>query len=155
MAVKFSLDTNGIEQLREKIAKRYEEIALTLATALKQVGEEAVTYSKDNKEYRDHTSNLKNSISYVLYFDGQPVYEYIGVIPDPSATPKGQAVVKESIDTYAERIGVSSMKGFTLILVAGMEYGKYVEDKGYNVLHLTERFLQKEILSALEEMKDW
>lgn len=155
MAVKFSLDANGIEQLQEKLTHKYEKIIFTLAQALQQVGEEAVTYSKDNKGYKDHTSNLKNSISYVLYFDGQPVYENIGIIPDPNATPKGQAIVKESIDNYAERIGVSNMKGFTLIVVAGMIYGKYVEDKGYNVLHLTERFLQTEILSVLQDMKDW
>lgn len=155
MAVKFSLDANGIEQLQEKLAHKYEKVIFALATALKQVGEEAVTYSKDNKGYKDHTSNLKNSISYVLYFDGQPVYENIGVIPDPNATPKGQAIVKENIDVYAQRIGISNMKGFTLIVVAGMNYGKYVEDKGYNVLHLTERFLQTEILSVLQDMKDW
>ena len=45
-------------------------------------------------------------------------------------------------------------KGYSLVIVAGMNYGKYVEDKGYNVLHLTKYFLRKEMKKIFEEVAE-
>ncbi len=44
-----------------------------LTHALSELGERAVTYSKDNKGYKDHTANLKNTIDYALFLDGELV----------------------------------------------------------------------------------
>lgn len=35
-----------------------------------------------------------------------------------------------------------------------MNYGKYVEDKGYNVLYLTRYFLRDEMKKILEEITE-
>ena len=36
-----------------------------------------------------------------------------------------------------------------MIVVAGMNYGKYVEDKGYNVLYLTQNYLREELKKVI------
>ena len=50
---------------------------------------------------------------------------------------------------YAAQEGVVKPHGYTLIVVAGMNYGKYVEDKGYNVLYLTQNYLREELKKVI------
>lgn len=61
-----------------------------------------------------------------------------------------------AISEYAKKDGVVAPSGYSLLIVAGMNYGKYVEDKGYNVLHLTKYFLKEEMKKALDAaLKDY
>lgn len=126
-----------------------ESVDNKLAMELSQVGEEAVTFSKENKGYHDHTSNLKNSISYALFKDGELLEQHIGNIPKPNEDANGQAQVADNLSRYATQEGVVKPKGYTLIVVAGMNYGKYVEDKGYNVLYLTQNYLREELKKVI------
>ena len=57
-------------------------------------------------------------------------------------------------DEYAQKEGVVAPKGYSLVIVAGMNYGKYVEDKDYNVLHLTKYFLRDEMKKIFEEVAE-
>lgn len=126
-----------------------ESVDNRLAMELRQVGEEAVTFSKENKGYHDRTANLKNSISYALFKDGELLEQHIGNIPKPEEDSKGQAQVADNLARYAAQDGVVKPQGYTLIVVAGMNYGKYVEDKGYNVLYLTQDYLREELKKAI------
>ena len=139
------LQHEGIEALQKKLNERRENLVSALKTQLMQLGEACVTYSKNNKGYKDRTGNLKNSISYALFFDGELVTSAIGNIPSPELSDNGQEGVNEAIESYAKANGVIAPKGYTLIVVAGMSYGKHVEDKGYNVLHLTKYYLQEQM----------
>lgn len=136
------LKIKGIEALKQRLLEKKQAVDNMLNMALPELGEKAVTFSKDNKGYQDHTANLKNSISFAVFFDGKLVNTVIGKIPEPDKVKEGQAQVQNALEEYASKPGVVAPKGYTIIVVAGMVYGKYVEDKGYNVLYLTKQFLR-------------
>ena len=148
------LQIRGREALQQKLNEKREQLIKVLNVRLMQLAEEAVTYSKDNKGYQDRTANLKNSISFALYLDGEIVTSKIGAIPKAEEVVGGQDVVGEALQNYAQQEGVVAPKGYSLIIVAGMNYGKYVEDKGYNVLHLTKYFLRDEMKKIFEEVAE-
>lgn len=150
--VKVDIQFRGREALQRKLEERKQALVAGLTDELSQLGEASVTYSKDNKGYRDRTANLKNSISYELFLDGELITTYIGQIPKPDAIKDGQHVVKTIIDAYADKPGIVAPRGFTLIVVAGMEYARYVEDKGYNVLYLTKEYLRNELKKILQRI---
>lgn len=146
------LQIRGREALQQKLNEKREQLIKVLNVRLMQLAEEAVTYSKDNKGYQDRTANLKNSISFALYLDGEIVTSKIGAIPKAEEVIGGQDAVGEALQNYAQQEGVIAPKGYSLIIVAGMNYGKYVEDKGYNVLHLTKYYLRSEMKKIFEEV---
>ena len=146
---KVDFKIKGIEELQKRLNQMRESVDNKLAMELRQVGEEAVTFSKENKGYRDHSSNLKNSISYALFKDGELIEQLIGIIPKPNEDAGGQAQVADNLARYATQEGVVKPQGYTLIVVAGMNYGKYVEDKGYNVLYLTQNYLREELKKVI------
>ena len=146
------LQIRGREALQQKLDEKREQIIKALNVRLMQLAEEAVTYSKDNKGYQDRTANLKNSISFALYLDGEIVTSKIGAIPKAEEVVGGQDAVGEALQNYTQQDGVVAPKGYSLIIVAGMNYGKYVEDKGYNVLHLTKYYLRSEMKKIFEEV---
>ena len=155
MALKMAnvkLQIRGREALQQKLNEKREQLIKALNVRLMQLAEEAVTYSKDNKGYQDRTANLKNSISFALYLDGEIVVSKIGAIPKAEEVVGGQDAVGEALQNYAQQDGVVAPKGYSLIIVAGMNYGKYVEDKGYNVLHLTKYYLRSEMKKIFEEV---
>ena len=146
---KVDFKIKGIEELQKRLNQMKESVDNRLAMELRQVGEEAVTFSKENKGYHDRTANLKNSISYALFKDGELLEQHIGNIPKPNEDAGGQAQVADNLSRYATQEGVVKPQGYTLIVVAGMNYGKYVEDKGYNVLYLTQNYLREELKKVI------
>ena len=146
---KVDFKIKGIEELQKRLNQMKESVDNRLAMELRQVGEEAVTFSKENKGYHDRTANLKNSISYALFKDGELLEQHIGNIPKPNEDAGGQAQVADNLARYATQEGVVKPQGYTLIVVAGMNYGKYVEDKGYNVLYLTQNYLREELKKVI------
>lgn len=146
---KVDFKIKGIEELQKRLKEKSDSIERKLAMELRQVGEEAVTFSKENKGYHDRTANLKNSISYALFKDGELIEQHIGKIPKPNEDANGQAQVADNLTRYAAQEGVVKPKGYTLIVVAGMNYGKYVEDRGYNVLYLTQNYLREELKKVI------
>ena len=149
----------GIEELQKRLNQIKESVDGRLAMELRQVGEDAVTFSKENKGYHDRTANLKNSISYALYKDGELLEQHIGgdiynatytdehgnTKKNPLSNAEVKQDAKDNLSRYATQEGVVKPQGYTLIVVAGMNYGKYVEDKGYNVLYLTQNYLREDL----------
>lgn len=167
---KVNIKIKGLQELQKRLNEKKQAVENTLNTLFPELGEKAVVFSKDNKGYMDRTANLKNSISFAVFHDGKQITKSIG--EGYNATykdghnkeqnnpyTKGEVMQMRSsaLDEYALRPGVVAPKGYTIIVVAGMEYGKYVEDKGYNVLYLTKNFLKdgiKDIFDTiLEEIK--
>ena len=151
MAIKAEFKVNGIAALQSKLLERKEAIKRVLDMKLLQLAEEAVSHAKHNKGYKDRTANLKNSISFALFYDGQLVTQNVGDIPLPDKAPKEHKGVASNLEQFCSEEGVVRPKGYSLIIVAGMEYGVHVEHKGYNVLHLTKYFLRDEMRKILEE----
>ena len=163
---KVELNIKGLDALQRKLNEKKQLVTNTLNVALMQLAEEAVTYSKNNKEYKDHTANLKNSISFALYFDGELVTSKIGegynstykdekgrTHDNPYSKDEVVQFQENALSEYAKKDGVIAPCGYSLIIVAGMNYGKHVEDKGYNVLHLTKYYLKDEMKKIFEEVK--
>lgn len=163
---KVELKIKGLDALQRKLNEKKQQVTNTLNVALMQLAEEAVTYSKDNKEYKDHTANLKNSISFALYLDGELVTSKIGndynptykdekgrIKHNPYSKDEVMQFRENALSEYAKKDGVIAPRGYSLIVVAGMNYGKHVEDKGYNVLHLTKYYLKDEMKKIFEEVK--
>lgn len=151
---KVTIKIKGIEALKEKLMEKKQAVDNVLKMALPELGEKAVTYSKENKGYQDQTANLKNSISFAVFFDGKLINTTIGKIPEPDKVKGGQAQVQSALEEYASKPGVVAPKGYTIIVVAGMVYGKYVEDKGYNVLYLTKYYLHNGIKDIYQMIFD-
>ena len=151
---KVELQIKGREALQKRLNEKRQQIISYLNMRLMQLAEEAVTYSKENKGYQDRTANLKNSISFALYLDGQLITSVVGKIPKAEETEDGQEGVSAALGEYAQKDGIVAPKGYSLVIVAGMNYGKYVEDKGYNVLHLTKYFLRDEMKKIFEEVAE-
>ena len=151
---KVELQLKGREALQKRLNEKREQMIAFLNMRLMQLAEEAVTYSKENKGYQDRTANLKNSISFALYFDGELVTSAVGNIPKAEEAEGGQGAVSAALDAYAQKDGVVAPKGYSLVIVAGMNYGRYVEDKGYNVLHLTKYYLKDEMKKVFEEVME-
>lgn len=155
--MKAEIKVRGVNALLKRLAVRKETIEARLDMELRQLDEDAMTHAKENKGYKDHTSNLKNSLSYALHKDGELVKESIGQVPHPKETKEGQSQVSDNLKRFATDDGVIAPKGYTLIVVAGMNYGAAVESKGYNVLYLTGKWIHEKIKeainNALEDMK--
>lgn len=151
MAVRAEFRVEGMERLQQKLIERKENLERVLDMKLMQLAEEAVSHAKYNKGYKDRTANLKNSISFALFRDGELLRMNVGQIPSPEESPQGQQGVQSALETYSSEPGVVAPKGYSLVIVAGMEYGAYVEQRGYNVLHLTKYFLRDELKKVLEE----
>ena len=151
MAVKAEFKVEGLKALQSKLLERKDALKRVLDMKLLQLAEDAVTHAKQNKGYRDRTANLKNSISFALYYDGELVTMHPGMIPLPEEAPKEHRGVETNLEAYAGEDGVVKPTGYSLVIVAGMEYGAYVEQKGYNVLHLTKYFLRDEMKRILKE----
>nr|DAU17247.1 MAG TPA: hypothetical protein [Caudoviricetes sp.] len=151
---KVELQIKGREALQKRLNEKRQQIISYLNMRLMQLAEEAVTYSKENKGYQDRTANLKNSISFALYLDWQLITSAVGKIPKEEEAEEGQEGVSAALNEYAQKEGVVAPKGYSLVIVAGMNYGKYVEDKGYNVLHLTKYFLRDEMKKIFEEVAE-
>jgi hypothetical protein len=105
---------------------------------LSRVGEHAVTTAREHHalNYTDRTGNLRASVGYVIVKDGEVVFS--GGF-DPSAADNrtdGDSGAQEG-RAFAEQLKANYPKGFVLIIVAGMYYGAYVEDRSYNVVTFT------------------
>lgn len=88
--------------------------------------------------YIDDTANLRQSIGYMIAFDGKPV---ASMLDNEAARELAQSALD------------GSAKGVQLILTAGMEYAKYVHRLGYDVLTTAELFCKKEFERMLKQYK--
>lgn len=150
--MKAEIKVKGLKELQERIFLKFSTLEDMLDQAFLMIGEDAVTYSKLNKGYKDHTANLKNSISFALFKDGKLIRMVEGKIPKPDEAANGQSEVSGNLQKFLTKDGVVLPNGYSLAIVAGMNYGVYVERKGYNVLYLTRFFLADEMEKTIDDV---
>lgn len=151
---KVDIQIKGVKALKKRLMEKKQAVDNVLSMMLSELGEKAVTFSKDNKGYKDRTANLKNSISFAVFCDGKLINKVIGNIPEPDKVKGGQSQVDNILEEYASKDGVVAPKGYTIIVVAGMSYAKHVEDKGYNVLYLTRHYLHNGMKDICQMISD-
>ncbi|RYF26558.1 MAG: hypothetical protein EOO42_01265 [Flavobacteriales bacterium] len=99
----------------------------------------------DNSTFGNITFNLRSSIGYLIIYNGEIVEDYFPIIGGGS---KGAETGK----SWAREVGllVNEYQGIQLVVVAGMEYGIFVESKGFDVISLaSETELPKIIKEAI------
>lgn len=119
---------------------------------LKLIAEEACNHARNDYPtrasggYDDHTKNLRGSIGYKIFFNGTEI-THGGL--DGKGSEKGEQVASSTLNRIQ-----SDGKLWEIVVVAGMEYARYVEAKGYNVISFVQAFLDKEIEKLKKAIKD-
>lgn len=98
--------------------------------------------SRNSGGYDDHTSNLRGSIGFRISFNGEEVAR--GGL-DGRGSEKGEDAANTALESFSHSDAL-----WEIVIVAGMEYARYVEAKGYNVI----TFLQQELTDAINEIKE-
>ena len=141
MSLKRTGDWNKVTSIFDQAVKRVEQAVLF---NLYVIGEGSVNHAREHSTYKDRTSNLRNSIGYVIAYNGE-IIEY-GFKKSAGITDKKAFHADYKIQ---EMIGDS---GFDLIIVAGMNYARPVENRGYDVLSSTEKYLKREVQTKIRRI---
>lgn len=114
-------------QLAEALRRHLGKAEGNIEKWLHRVGQEAVNWARTNYTYNDITGNLRNSTGYAVYKDGQLrdwVLEDDGHPEAAASAYRGQSAWAGSVPN----------EGWSLVIFAGMNYGIWVEARGYVVL---------------------
>ena len=146
----------GFGELRKRLNNVGVSNDVAILRRLQKIGEEMCSHAREDKgghpiEYDDQTHNLRSSIGYRIYFNGEQKAEggfqnVTGTNPKTKkeVTGDGKQEAENALNEFASAY-VTDVSGWVIIIVCGMKYAKYVEAKGYNVLHLTNIKLQEEV----------
>jgi len=129
MPIKLKTD---LSKIFAKIDRSTELVKQDFQDAFELTCRELVNRAKATNTYKDQTNNLRSSIGFVIYDDGEKITEYF------SKTGKGKegdgnTGLKEAT-IQAELASKQHPGSLVGIVVAGMGYAMYVESKGYDVL---------------------
>lgn len=111
---------NDIKAQIDKAKVGFEE---SLLDEFRRTGEQFISDARSIRTYQDQTGNLRSSIGYALFKDGQMLERSF---PGGDGTGSGTSLAEWVAERYP--------KGILLVVVAGMFYAKYVEAKSYDVL---------------------
>lgn len=124
MAITTNWDASkSFDELKVKTQEIHERILAALIMAGEEFVEAARNQPQSHEDgfYIDRTTNLRNSIGFFVFKDGELMHESETRFPD-----ENRAAIQSMIKPA----------GYQLIGIAGMEYAGYVEAKGYNVITL-------------------
>lgn len=124
------------------------EVERQIIESLCRIGEEVVTLAKlvpPERGFTDRTGNLRSSIGYVVCKDGQPLNIAFEAV-------KGGHEGVNTGQRLALQVAKDNAEGYTLIVVAGMNYAVYVESKGRDVLTSAEKEAEKLIARELADL---
>jgi hypothetical protein len=144
------------EQLRRRLMEYHDKIIADMTEAYIMACTEAVNRARSTNTYKDQTNNLRSSIGFALYYDGQIVHQDFitkgtgtGGATEVSDKPKGETKTPRKTKTpkdisglkgiqrgenLANEVAQKYMTGFVAVIVAGMPYAAYVEAMGLDVL---------------------
>lgn len=122
----------NIDDLFNEIGRKISAITDGVIEAMQKTCLEITTKAKQLDTYQDQTNNLRSSIGYVVYNNGEKVAEHFTQAGGGSqgvgstGIEKGKKVAEEAAKTFPnDLVGV---------VVAGEDYALYVESKGYDVI---------------------
>lgn len=131
------------------------EVERQIIESLCRVGEEAVSLARrpHAKDWQDQTGNLRSSIGYVVFKDGREIRQSTFETVPPRVT-KNDAKYNGASEglKLARQVGNTHTEGYTLVVVAGMNYAVHVESKGRDVLTSAEKQAEKQIARELADI---
>ena len=120
--------------------------------AMGSLGVECVNHARQIPKdigFEDHTGNLRSSIGFKLFVDGEPVMEnYRKVLNGDEGIANGKALA----DEVGQRCEQDQIM---LVVTAGMEYAIYVESRGRDVIASAESLCYEnlpQLRTRIEEM---
>lgn len=98
---------------------------------LKFIGLEFVRNARINADFTDRTGNLRSSIGYIIFKDGEPIDIDFELSDNGTEKSQGVSTGKALAQKIARDFDVT---GYLLVVVAGMQYAVFVEAKGFDVI---------------------
>lgn len=147
----------NIEGLKAEITDAVMREIPDVVKVLQYVGEMCVNEARTKGNYMDRTGNLRSSTGYIIVVGGEIVDDGGFQVIQGTHTSKSGDVSTFSGDEgakkgreYAETLAATIEENqIALIVVAGMEYAKYVESKeNYEVLSSAE-LLAKNVIPGM------
>jgi len=145
----------------DELMEKLQGIEDRIVQAMRDAGKEFVTTARDQYGgddahaqgfYQDRTGNLRHSIGYMIFKNGELVDE--SAIGTPSGEEAGRLTETEIKAKRDEAVAsLINPKGYQLIGIAGMGYASYVEAKGYNVITIYEDVCFLRLAEYFEEIK--
>ena len=120
MGFKAAFTMNDVKAHMDKAKQGFED---SLLDEFRRTGEQFIADARSIRTYQDQTGNLRSSIGYALFKDGQMLEQ---TFPGGDVTGSGGTLAKWVANSYK--------RGYLLVVVAGMFYAQYVEAKSYDVL---------------------
>lgn len=146
--------TTSKQKIQAYVMQSIERRKKDAVTWLAYVGEQCINDARLNHSYKTQTANLQSSTGYVIVDNGEIVA--ISSFPADKGTKKdkfGNIIYgvegSKTGKAYAESLAKINSSGLVLIVVAGMNYARYVADKGYNVLDSAQALAEKLIPQLL------
>ena len=136
----------GFESAKRKVIEQIQAKKVELGRMLQRCAEDLCTHARLNGAYTDRTHNLRSSIGARVYYRGEVIFE--GGFEQVGNGDHGILAAGDALSAFESKADISA-DGFTVVLVAGENYARYVESYGFNVLHLTE----SEMFARLAEIK--
>lgn len=136
----------GLEFVRDARSKQpsvdYHSDAADIVSATKLAGASIDLVSAGG--FNDQTGNLRSSIGFVIFYNGEIVSENFE--ESPRGTDKATGLTEGK--SFAESEGIDHQSGWAIVTVAGMEYASWVEAKGYDVITGSTLGAQKKLEEA-------
>jgi hypothetical protein len=146
MAIKFNGD---LDKIFGNIYKKFEEqITPSLIEAVESVCMDVVKEAKQLNTYTDRTGNLRSSIGYVIYSNGEKKKEQFTVVKG------GDEGLKTGVEMANAAAQSWATAGIVAVIIAGMDYALAVESKGYDVITGPSKNLNALLQGKLQELKD-
>ena len=130
--MEFKGDTSGLDELLKQIDERTDKV-------LTEVGRDACRLAQQDGNYQNRTGNLRNGNGFCIVRDGEVVK--MEVLTD-GAHP-------EAVEKTENLMLYSSKPKDGLYLANGMEYGSFVESKGFEVLMSKKLYAARQIKKKL------
>ena len=112
--------------IRQHLATQKQKLEAAILSALKFIGEAFVGEARSNGNYEDQTGNLRSSIGYMIFKNGQAVFE--------SFPGSNAPAVQKAREVALQVAAAFGGNGFLFVGIAGMEYAAAVEAKGFDVI---------------------
>lgn len=129
MALKSNFDVGRVQKETQVQA---ESLYQRILESFIRAGEKFIKNAREQSEghaeghYDDDTTNLRNSIGYFVFHNGENVFKNKG--------GRNTNVIGEAGQIESKVQEFINPKGFQLVGIAGMNYASHVESKGYNVI---------------------
>ncbi|GGF00140.1 hypothetical protein SAMN05443634_105159 [Chishuiella changwenlii] len=140
MGLKANFSNSDLSNYHKKIEQ---DIYNKAIQTYQYLGESIVAYAKGDVGFMDQTGNLRSSIGYVLFVNGQVYKEsYEGK----------QEGIRAGKDLAKDLASSLRRAPIVLVITAGMNYAYQVETRGKNVISGSENYAKQQADSIVKQL---